>query len=82
MKTQRYEKCELIYLQDKAIYKYNDGSYQYENYPELFKSVIDCLKWGKAMDKAKADRADALERIKKLECDSTILPVDLAIASN
>jgi hypothetical protein len=32
-----------------------------------------CITWGKAMDKAIADRADALERIKQLEIHSQIV---------
>ena len=61
------------YFDKHKVTYYSDGTYSFENYVERFKDLLHCITWGNAMDKAKADRADALKRIKKLECDPTIL---------
>jgi hypothetical protein len=63
----------IEYHQDKAIYKYEDNFYQYENYPQRFLTVIDALTWGKAMDRAVKQRAEALIKIKGLETSDMIV---------
>ena len=55
------------------LHTYSDGTHSYNKYPQRFFGTLVCITWGKAMDKAIADRADALERIKQLEIHSQIV---------
>ena len=55
------------------LHTYSDGTHSYNKYQQRFLSTLVCITWGKAMDKAIADRADALERIKQLEIHSQIV---------
>ncbi len=61
------------YFDKYEIYHYSDGTYSFENYQQRFNDLLKCLTWGQAMNKAVADRRDALKRIKELEVDSEIL---------
>jgi hypothetical protein len=61
------------YFDKYEVYHYSDGTYSFENYQQRFNDVIKCITWGQAMNKAVADRRDALKRIKELEVDSEIL---------
>jgi hypothetical protein len=67
------QKAKIIYVQDKAIYQLDDNFYQYENYSQRFVTVIDALTWGKAMDRAVKQRAEALIKIKGLETSDLIV---------
>ena len=73
MKNSTVTKAKLIYCQDKAIYQLEDNFYQYENYSQKFVTIIDALTWGKAMDKAVKQRAEALTKIKSLETSDLIV---------
>jgi len=61
------------YFDKYVVTHYSDGTYSFENYAQRFNTLIKCLTWGQAMDKAIADRADALKRIKELEVNSEIV---------
>jgi hypothetical protein len=55
------------------LHTYSDGTHSYNKYAQRFLGTLECITWGKAMDKAIADRADALQRIKQLEVDLKIV---------
>ena len=73
MRNSVMTKAKVMYCQDKAIYQLEDNFYQYKNYPQKFLTVIDALTWGKAMDRAVKQRAEALIKIKGLETSDLIV---------
>jgi hypothetical protein len=72
METVKVVSVKRYFDKHKVTY-YSDGTYSFENYLPRFKDLIHCITWGKSMDKAIADRADALKRIKELEVNSEIV---------
>ena len=55
------------------LHTYSDGTHSYNKYTQRFVGTLECITWGKAMDKAVADRANALQRIKDLEIAAKIV---------
>jgi hypothetical protein len=73
MKNATQDRVQIICDGSTVVYKYDDKFYSYENYLPKFTTLIECLTWGYAMDKAIKQRSDALEQIKALECWTTIV---------
>jgi hypothetical protein len=73
MKNATQDRVQIICGGSTVVYKYEDNFYSYENYLPKFITIDECLTWGKAMDKAVAKRAEALEQIRALECWNTIV---------
>jgi hypothetical protein len=73
MKNATKDRVIVNHSGSKVIYKYDNKFYSYEDYLPKFTTLIECLTWGYAMDKAVKQRAEALEQIKALECWNTIV---------
>ena len=55
------------------LHTYSDGTHSYNKYAQRFIGTLECITWGKAMDKAVEDRARALQTIKDLEVSPKIV---------
>jgi len=75
MKTLQIVKTKTYWEHAKCyeINTYSDGTHSYNKYPQRFVGLLECVTWGKAMDRAVQQRAEALIKIKGLETSDLIV---------